>query len=187
MALARLSASRRFAIIAVLRSGRFSTTPSSSLAKDATLSRSRSRVRIPPGSPPNFPLFLSVLGQFEGGLSRLRKPQNGSESAAQMAMEWQRLVARMASCYRFLWKSQTQLAAATSFYDLTRPQQERWRDREPQRLGGLRVDHELELGRLLDREIPGLGAREDLVYEDCRPPVHVGIVGPKAHEPPGVH
>ena len=37
--------------------------------------------------------------------------------------------------------------------DLIRPQQERWRDREAERLGGLEVDHELELRRLLNRKL----------------------------------
>ena len=38
--------------------------PSSSLAQDATLSRSRSRVRIPPGSPPKIPQFPRLLAHF---------------------------------------------------------------------------------------------------------------------------
>ena len=39
--------------------------------------------------------------------------------------------------------------------------EERWRHGEAERLGGLEVDHQLEFGRLLDRQIGGLGAVED--------------------------
>src|SRR5205823_8593340 len=49
-------------------------TPSSSLAQDATLSRSRSRVRIPPGSPLISPRFLRLLARFDGRARDLRKP-----------------------------------------------------------------------------------------------------------------
>src|ERR1700730_10465866 len=41
---------------------------------------------------------------------------------------------------------------------LIRPLQERRRDREAEGLGGLEVDHQLELGRLLDGEVAGLRA-----------------------------
>jgi len=41
--------------------------------------------------------------------------------------------------------------------------QHRRQYREAKRLGGLEVDHKLELRRLLDRKLAGLGALEDLV------------------------
>ena len=41
------------------------------------------------------------------------------------------------------------------------------RDRQSQRLGGLEVNHELELRRLFDREAGGLGALENLVDGVC--------------------
>ena len=50
---------------------------------------------------------------------------------------------------------------------LIRPLQERRRDRQAKRLGGLQVDDQLKLGHLLDGEIGGLGAAEDLVHDDC--------------------
>ena len=50
--------------------------------------------------------------------------------------------------------------------DLVRAREQRRRDREPERLRCLEVDHQLELGRLLDGKITGLGACEDLVDED---------------------
>ena len=42
------------------------------------------------------------------------------------------------------------------------------RDRQPERLGGLEIDHQLEFGRLLDRKIGGLGAFKDLSDVDAR-------------------
>jgi hypothetical protein len=40
------------------------------------------------------------------------------------------------------------------FDHLVGAQQERFRDRQPQRLGGGQVDEEIEFGRLLDRKVP---------------------------------
>src|SRR5215207_6430858 len=51
--------------------------------------------------------------------------------------------------------------------------EERGRDREPERLGGLEVDDKLELGRLLDREIGGLGTPQDPVDVRRGVPVYV--------------
>ena len=42
--------------------------------------------------------------------------------------------------------------------------QDRLRDRQPERLRGLEIDHKLEFGRLLDGEIGWLRAIEDLVH-----------------------
>jgi hypothetical protein len=47
---------------------------------------------------------------------------------------------------------------------LVRPEQQRLRNREAERLRGLEIDHQLELRRLLDGEIGGLGALKDLVH-----------------------
>ena len=51
----------------------------------------------------------------------------------------------------------------SSFDHLVRAQQDRLRDRQTERFGGLQVDDQLELRRLFDRKIGGLGALEDLV------------------------
>src|SRR5260370_13374421 len=48
---------------------------------------------------------------------------------------------------------------------LIRSLQERRRDREAEGLGGLEVDHHIELGRMLDREVGRLGALQDAVHE----------------------
>jgi hypothetical protein len=37
----------------------------------------------------------------------------------------------------------------------------RWRDRQAKLLGGLEIDYQLEPRRLLDRQIGGLGTREN--------------------------
>src|SRR5215469_5795615 len=55
-----------------------------------------------------------------------------------------------------------------SFDDLVGAQQNRLRDRQAERLGGLEIDHQLEFGRLLDRKIGGLGDFEDLSDVDAR-------------------
>ena len=44
---------------------------------------------------------------------------------------------------------------------------------EAERLGGLEVDHQFELGRLLDRQVGRLGALENLVNEDGGPPERI--------------
>src|SRR5262245_34481304 len=47
--------------------------------------------------------------------------------------------------------------SSTLLNDLVRLESERLRDGQPQRLGGFEIDHQLERGRLLDREIGRLG------------------------------
>ena len=65
----------------------------------------------------------------------------------------------------FLWKSQgaTSGSQGSLLNKLIRPQQQRWRNREAERLGGLHIDDKLELRQLLDREIGRFRALEDLV------------------------
>src|SRR5262245_50896255 len=53
---------------------------------------------------------------------------------------------------------------------LTGLQHHRLRHREAERFGGLGVEHELELRRLLDRQLGGLGTLEDLVHVAGGPP-----------------
>src|SRR5262249_30440918 len=54
-------------------------------------------------------------------------------------------------------------ARVRSVDHLVRPQQQRGRDREAERLGGLHVDDEIKFRGLLDGQVSGLGALEDLV------------------------
>src|SRR5882724_129450 len=55
-------------------------------------------------------------------------------------------------------------------------------DREAEGLGGFEVDDELELRRLLDRQVGWLRALEDLVYVDCGSPHQLDPVGAIGHE-----
>jgi hypothetical protein len=55
------------------------------------------------------------------------------------------------------------MCAGRSLDDLIRPPQQRRRDRQAERFGGLEVDDHLELRRLRDREIGGFRASEDLI------------------------
>src|SRR5688500_7770079 len=61
-------------------------------------------------------------------------------------------------------------APVTSLDHLIRPPQQRRRDREAERFGGLEVDSEVELRRLLNWQIGRLRALQDLVYvNSCSP------------------
>jgi hypothetical protein len=70
---------------------------------------------------------------------------------------------------------------------LIRPPEERRRDRQAEGLRGLEVDHQLELGGLLDGEIAGLGALEDLVDVDGGMAKLVGVVRAIAGQAPRFH
>jgi hypothetical protein len=54
---------------------------------------------------------------------------------------------------------------------LIRSQQQRVGNGDAERLGGLEVDHELELGGLLHRQVGRVGPLQDLVHVGCGPPV----------------
>src|SRR5258708_16523721 len=56
------------------------------------------------------------------------------------------------------------------FDHLIRPQQERLRNREPECLGGLEVDDEIELGGLLNRETGGVWSPFSLISLNPPPP-----------------
>src|SRR3990170_1928946 len=79
------------------------------------------------------------------------------------------------------------LSGGSSFNHLIRPNQQRLGDRQPEGLGGLEVEHQLELGGLLDGEVAGLRALEDLVDVASGAAEQVGHAGPVGHKPPGVH
>ena len=58
---------------------------------------------------------------------------------------------------------------------------------ELERFGGFQVDHQLELRRLLDRQIAGFRALEDLVHVCGGTPEQVGTVWPIGHKTASVH
>src|SRR5262245_14618554 len=81
----------------------------------------------------------------------------------------------------------THNALMPSLDDLIRPRQQRRRDCQPESLGGLEIDDQLELGGLLDGEITGLGPLKDLVYVGGGAPMGVGEARAERDEPPGVN
>src|SRR5439155_27187693 len=68
-----------------------------------------------------------------------------------------------------------------------RPVQYRLRNRQPDLLGGLEVDDQLELCRLLHRQIGGLSAFQNLVHIRSRAPVQVNNAHAVAHKPSVFH
>src|SRR4030095_6410195 len=73
--------------------------------------------------------------------------------------------------------------AASLLDHLIRPRQQRGRDREAERLGCLEVDQQFERRGLLNREISGLCAFENLVDVRRGPPKQRGIAWPIRHQP----
>jgi hypothetical protein len=56
-------------------------------------------------------------------------------------------------------------------------------NRQPQRLRGLEIDHQLEFGRLHDRQIRGVGPPEDAADLDTGAAIVVGSVVSIADQP----
>ena len=52
---------------------------------------------------------------------------------------------------------------------------------EPERLGGLEVDDQIEFGRLLDRKVGGFRPTQNLVDVVPGAPEQIGEVGPIGH------
>src|SRR5712692_9230089 len=71
-------------------------------------------------------------------------------------------------------------------YDLICPRQDWLWDYEADGSRGLEVDHQLELRRLLERQIGGLGALEDLVDEDRRAPAVLHGIRTIGDQPAGL-
>jgi hypothetical protein len=59
------------------------------------------------------------------------------------------------------------------------------REFHPERLGCLEVDHELELGRLHDRQISGLGALQNSAGINANLAIHFGKIDAIAHQAAG--
>src|ERR1700720_413153 len=74
------------------------------------------------------------------------------------------------------------MLAGPSLDDLVGPLQERRRDRQAEGLGGLQVEGEFELRRLLDGKISRLGASQNLVYIDRTTSRHLGDIHSIGHE-----
>src|SRR5690349_21322706 len=69
-----------------------------------------------------------------------------------------------------------------SLDDLIRPLKKQRRDRQTKRLGGLEVDDEVELRRLLDGQVGGLGAPQDSVNVNCSTSFQLGNICSIGHE-----
>src|SRR5215831_10190046 len=69
-----------------------------------------------------------------------------------------------------------------SFDHFIRPIQHRLRNRQTDLLRGLEIDHQLELRRLLYRQIGGLGSLQDSIHVICDAPIAVRLVRPVGHE-----
>jgi len=65
-------------------------------------------------------------------------------------------------------------------------QQNRVGNLDAERFRGFHVDDQLELGRLLHRQVGGLCAFEDFINEGCRAPPVIKEVWPIAHEAPSL-
>ena len=74
-----------------------------------------------------------------------------------------------------------ELAAPHSITSVARSRNES-RHRESERLGGRQVDDEIELGRLLDREVGRLGAAQNPVDIAACAPEQIGVVRAIGHE-----
>src|SRR2546425_249737 len=83
--------------------------------------------------------------------------------------------------------SRVEIGSPTSLDDPFRPQQQRRRDREAERPRRLRVDHQLELRGLLDGQVAGFRALENLVDVHGGTPEQVREIGTVRHQAPGFH
>ena len=73
----------------------------------------------------------------------------------------------------------------TLFDHLAGFDEQRRRHRQSERLGGLQIDHEIEFGRLHDRQVGGFFAFEDATDIGSGVLVALGDVGPIADQPSG--
>src|SRR5262249_51711166 len=78
------------------------------------------------------------------------------------------------------------IALAESLDYLIRPQQQRWRDREPEGLGGFEVDDELERRRLLNRKVGRLRAPQNPIHVDGGASVQGRYVRSVSHKEPSL-
>jgi hypothetical protein len=72
-----------------------------------------------------------------------------------------------------------------SFDDLVGACKNRLRDCQAERVGGVQIDDQLEFGRLLDRQIGGFGAVEDLSGVDADLAIDSGEAGSIADQAAG--
>src|SRR3954452_12714688 len=66
-----------------------------------------------------------------------------------------------------------------------RAREDRLRDGQPERGGGFEIEDQFEFGRLLDRQIARLGARQDAAYVHTEAAIHPGNACPVTRQPAG--
>src|SRR6266567_6061851 len=79
------------------------------------------------------------------------------------------------------------IPAKRSLDHFVRLQDQLLRNGQPDRLGGLQVDDELDPRRLLDGQVPGLRALEDLVYVGGCPIIMFRVALSVTHQSAGLH
>src|SRR5258708_15679803 len=95
---------------------------------------------------------------------------------------------RPPSYVRLVPRATERIAANSALFDHFVSQQlHRYRYIDAERLGGLHVDDQLEPGGLLDGEVGGLGALEDLVHVHRAAPKQVVAVGPICDQTADLH
>src|SRR3972149_2493341 len=87
-------------------------------------------------------------------------------------------------CFRIFNSALSTRYSALLLDHLLRPHQHvRW-DRQTDGFRCFQIDDELELHRLLDWNVCGLGALEDLIHVDGSAPEQLGPIHTVGHEPP---
>src|SRR6516162_6111803 len=85
-----------------------------------------------------------------------------------------------------LGRSRQLLANDVSFDHLVGDREQLVWNLDAERLSGLEVNHQLELGRLLDRQIGRLRTSKYLVYEAYCAPIQITKRSPIRHQPPSL-
>jgi len=78
------------------------------------------------------------------------------------------------------------LASGAASVPSVSPPQHRLRDRQPERLGGLGVDDQLEPARLIERDVAWVRAFKDLRHVGASAAIKFRVVDPVGHQPAGL-
>src|SRR5262249_16470566 len=113
------------------------------------------------------PRRSTAVGDRDAVASKMT-PEEIAE-AQKRAREW-----RPGERGRTLWSGFGPGHSIHSFNHLIGPRQERIRNTHPDCLGGFQIDGQLEFLRLLDRQVRGLRALQNLVREQGAAPEQVG-------------